>query len=98
MVYEKIGDAHNALKVPAKQEGQKLIIFGRIESEPIAYKSSGGNYKSPQFFHYGQRMGYDLTKGLDLNFDKGKRAQRPRLLSQDPKRTRLCIYTSLVRS
>jgi len=41
MVRKKIEDAHNALfEVPAKQKGQKSILFGRIESEPIACKSS----------------------------------------------------------
>jgi len=82
MVHEKISDARKALfEVLVKQKGQKPILFERIESEPIAYKSSGGGSESPLFFHYGkksrhmmERMGYNLTKGSGLNFDKGKRA------------------------
>jgi len=51
---QKIGGTHNALfKVPAKQKGQKPILFGWIETEPLACESSGGNSESPQFFHYG---------------------------------------------
>jgi len=43
MVRKKIRDAYNALfEVPAKHEGQKPILFGRIEFEPIAYESSEG--------------------------------------------------------
>jgi len=39
---EKITDAYNALfDVLAKREGQKPILFGRIESEPIALKAQG---------------------------------------------------------
>ena len=80
MVREKIGDAHKSFfEVPAKWKGQKPILFGRIESEPIACESSGGNSEPPQFFHYGQksrhmieRMGYNFTKGSGLNFGKGK--------------------------
>jgi len=50
---EKIRDAYNALfEVPTKWEWQKPILFGRIESELIAYESLGGNSESPQFFHY----------------------------------------------
>jgi len=47
MVREKIRDVHNALfKVSTKQKDQKPILFGRIESEPKAYESSGGNSES----------------------------------------------------
>jgi len=77
---EKIEDAYNTLfEVPAKWECQKPILFGRIESEPIAYENSGDDSETLQFFHYGQnsrhmieRMGNDLTKGPGLNFGKGK--------------------------
>ena len=82
MVHEKIGDVCKALfEVPAKRKSQKPSIFGRIESEPIACESSGYGSESPQVFYYGQksrhmmeRIGYDLTKGSDLNFGKEKRA------------------------
>jgi len=81
MVREKIGDVRKTLfEVPAKREGQKLILFGRVESKPIACESLGGNSESPQFFHYGQkshhmmeRMGHDFTKRLGLNL--GKRSE-----------------------
>ena len=70
LVHEKIGGTHNTLfKVLAKQKGQKPILFGRIETEPVACESLGDNSESPQFFHYGQKsrnmmkkMGYDFTK------------------------------------
>ena len=79
MVREKIGNAREYFfELSAKRKGQKPILFGRIESEPIACESLGGGSESPQFFHYGQksrhmmeRMGYDLTKGSGLNFGKG---------------------------
>ena len=82
MVSKKIGDAHNALfKLSAKWKGQKPILFGRIESEPITCENSSGSSESPQFFHYGQksrhmmeRMKYDFTKESSLNFGKEKRA------------------------
>jgi len=82
LVCKKIRSAHDALfEVPARRKGQKSILFGRNETEHVACESSGGNSKSPQFFHYGQksrhmmeRMGYDFTKELGLNFGKGKRA------------------------
>ena len=82
MVRKKIGNACKTLfKVPAKRKSQKIILFGRIESELIAYESSGDGSESPQFSHYEQkschmmeRMGYDLTKRSNLNFGKGKRA------------------------
>jgi len=87
MVHEKIRDACKALfEVPAKREGQKPILSGRVESEPIACKSSGGNSESPQFFHYGQKQrhiwkewGYDFTKWSGLNFSKEKRTYFVRL-------------------
>ena len=56
MVREMIRDAREALfEVPTKREGQKPIVFGRVETEPIACESSGDNSESPQFFHYGQK-------------------------------------------
>ena len=78
LVCEKIESAHDALfEVPARRKGQKPNLFGRIETEPVACESSGGNSESPQFFHYGQkschmmeRIGYDCTKELGLNFGK----------------------------
>jgi len=81
MVREKIRDAYKALfEVLAKRKVQKHL-FGWMDSELIACESSGGNFEPPQFFHYRQkshhmmeRMGYDFTKKLGLNFDKGKRA------------------------
>ena len=82
LVREKIGDAQDAFfEVPAKRRGQKLILFERLETGPVACESSGGDSESPQFLHYGQksrhmmeRMGYDFTKKSGLNFGKGKRA------------------------
>jgi len=60
-------------------KGLKVILFKRIETEPVACESSGSNSESPQFFHYGQklchmmkRMGYDISKKLGFNFGEGK--------------------------
>ena len=48
LVRERIGGAHSAFfEVPAKRKGQKLILFGWIETEPVACESSGGNFESP---------------------------------------------------
>jgi len=47
MVCEKIESAFDALfELPTRQKGQKLILFGRIETEPVAYENSGGNFES----------------------------------------------------
>jgi len=47
MVCEKIESAYDALfEVPARRKGQKPILFGRIETEPVAYENSGGNFES----------------------------------------------------
>jgi len=47
MVREKIGDARKAFfEVPAKRKGQKPILFRKIESELIAFESSGGGFES----------------------------------------------------
>ena len=62
-VPEKIRDAHKALfKVSAKQEGQKPILFGWIETQPVACESSEGNSESPQFFHYGQKSHHMMER------------------------------------
>jgi len=51
MVREKTGDAFRALfEVPTKWKGQKPILFGRIESEPIACESWGCGSESLQSF------------------------------------------------
>jgi len=46
----------------------------------MSHKDSESENESPQFSHYEssvlrmmERMGYDLTNGPDLNFDKGRR-------------------------
>ena len=80
MVHEKTGDAQGAFfEVTAKYKGHKLILFGRLESEPMTRESSEDDFESPQFSHYGQNshrmienMGYDLPKKSVLNFGKGR--------------------------
>jgi len=48
LVHKKIRGAHNALfKLSAKRKGQKPILFGQVETEPVACESSRGNSKSP---------------------------------------------------
>jgi len=66
--------------VPTKRKGQKLILFERIEFEPVTRESSEDNLESPQFSHYGsnaccmmENMEYDLKKRFGLNFGQGRR-------------------------
>ena len=52
MVREKTSNAQGAFfEVPTKHKGQKLILFGRIESEPVTDESSEEDPESPQFSH-----------------------------------------------
>ena len=82
MTRDREGDVHGAFfEVPAKYEGQRPILFGRVESEPIARENSGSDSEFPQFFQHGpalrnimEKMGYDLVKRHGLNFGKGRRA------------------------
>ena len=75
MLDEKISEAQGAFfEVPAKHKGQKLILFGRFEFEPITRKRSEDKDESPQFSHYGpsahhmmEKIGYNLTKRFGLN-------------------------------
>ena len=54
MIREKTSDAQRAFfEVPAKHKGQKLILFERIESEPVTCENSEDDLESPQFSHYG---------------------------------------------
>jgi len=81
MAHEKISDTQGAFfEVPAKRKGQKLILFGRFESEPITHESSEDKDESPQFslyrpstYHIMKKMGQNLTKRSDLNFSKERR-------------------------
>ena len=48
MVHEKTNDAQGAFfEVPAKRKGQKLILFERIEPEPVTHESSEDDPESP---------------------------------------------------
>ena len=50
IVHEKINDAQRAFfEVSTKHKGQKLILFGRLESER---EISEDDFVSPQFSHY----------------------------------------------
>jgi len=79
--YQDVGDAQESVfMVPARRRGQKPILFGRIKSELMSHKDSESENESPQFSHYEpsvlrmmERMGYDLTNGPGLNFEKGRR-------------------------
>jgi len=66
--------------VLARRKGQRLILFGRIESKSMTQESSETDDESPQFSHFEpnvlrmmENMGYDLTRGPGLNFSKGRR-------------------------
>ena len=66
--------------VPARREGQRPILFGRIKPEPMTREESEGEQESLQFGHYEPKtlrtmksMGYDLTSRPGLNFSKGRR-------------------------
>ena len=67
-------------KVAARRKGQKLILFGGVESDSIIQEDSESDVEPPQFSHYEpdvlrmiENMGYDPTSGLGLNFGKGRR-------------------------
>jgi len=79
MVRENTSDTQGAFfEVPAKHKGQKPILFGRFESEPMTRESSEDNDESqfyhcePSAHHMIEKMGYNLTKRPDLNFGKGR--------------------------
>ena len=80
MVYQGVSDVQGSLfKVPARHKGQKLILFGRVESKSMTHEDSESENEPPQFFHYEpnvlrmmENMGYDLTSGRGLNFGKGR--------------------------
>ena len=66
--------------VPVRREGQKPILFRRIKSKLMPREDAESENESPQFFHYEpnvlrimENIGYDLTSGLSLNFDKERR-------------------------
>ena len=79
--YRDAGNTQESIfMVPARRKGQKPILFGRIESEPMTCAESESEKEPPQFGHYGpnalrmmESMGYDLTNGPGLNFGKGRR-------------------------
>ena len=63
--------------VPARRKGQKLILFGRVESKSMTYEDSESENESSQFSQYKpnvlrmmENMGYNLTSGLGLNLAK----------------------------
>jgi len=74
-------EAHKSLfKVLARCKSQKSILFERAESELIPREDSKSENESPQFSHYEpnvlrmmENIGYNLTRGPGLNFDKGRR-------------------------
>jgi len=80
-VYQDVSDAPGSLfMVPARHKGQRSILFGRVESKSMTREDSESDDESPQFSHYEpnvhrmmENMGYDLTDGPGLNFDKGRR-------------------------
>jgi len=75
-VYQSISDAQGSFfEDQVRRKGQKLILFGRVESKPTTYENSKSETEPPQFSHYEpnvlrmmENMGYDLTSGADLNF------------------------------
>ena len=79
--YQDAGDVQESVfMVPARQKGQKPILFGRIKSESMPLEESEGEEEPPQFGHYEpnalrmmESMGYDLANGPGLNFGKGRR-------------------------
>jgi len=81
MVYQDVSDAQGSLlMVPARRKGQNQILFGRVESKSMTREDSESDDEYPQFSHYEpnvfkmmENMGYDLTNGPGLNFDKGRR-------------------------
>ena len=80
--YQDVGDAQESVfMVPVRRKGQKLILFRRIKSELMSREDSKSENESPQFSYYEpnvlrmmESIGYDLTNGPGLNFDKRRRA------------------------
>jgi len=51
--YQSVSDAQGSLfKVPARRNGQRPILFGRVESESITCEDSERENEPPQFSHY----------------------------------------------
>jgi len=81
IAYQGVSDVQGSLfMVPARRKGQRPILFGRVESKSMTWESSGSDDESLQFSHYElnilrmmENMGYNLTRGLGLNFGKGRR-------------------------
>jgi len=81
MTYQSVNDAQGSFfEVPASCKGQKLILFGRVESKLKIFEDSESETELPQFSHYKsnilrmmENIRYDLTSSLGLNFDKGRR-------------------------
>jgi len=78
---QDVSDAQESLfMVPAKCEGQRPILFGRVESKSMTQESSESDDEPWQLSHYEpnvlrmmENMGYDLTRSPGLNFGKGRR-------------------------
>ena len=50
---QNAGDAQKAVfMVPARRKGQRPILFGRVESEPMSREESEDEEEPPQFGHY----------------------------------------------
>ena len=56
--------------MPVKRKGQKPILFGRIEPEPMVPESLKDNAESPQFSHYGSNARRSMEK---MRYDQMKR-------------------------
>jgi len=80
-VYQGVSDAQEFLfKVPVRRKGQKLILFGIVESKLMTCEDSKSENKPPQFSYYKpnvfrmmKNMGYNLTSAFCLNSSKGRR-------------------------
>jgi len=76
--YQSVSDAQGSFfEVLARCKGQKLILFGRVESKPTTCEDTKNE---TELSHYEsnvlrimENIGYDLISGLALNFSKGRR-------------------------
>jgi len=71
-------DDESLFVVPSSKKSQSPIVFGKVYPKTFTFIDSKEEQEPPQFFHYTwsahymmKRMGYDICRGDELNFEKG---------------------------
>jgi len=103
--YQSVSDVQRTFfEVLARHKGQKLIFFGRVESNSWRLRKRDWTPSvlslRAKCLKMMENMGYDLTSGLGLNFGKGRRTllrsfipkgKAPWLLSPNTEGVGLCV-------